>query len=258
MNPRHLSAFVWLRRRLLVNQLRRNGLGNQIILLLAFVSLALGAAGLFVGGVALGASALPAAPPVGRLLAWDGLVAGFLFVRAMGEVHAMLDSIRNGREHIRAATSERLAHTNLKLDEVSSATATAAIDIMDALDRAIAKVDELETEEVVADADKATAIRGDLRDELFAVMGHMQFQDITSQQIMHVQSLLGEMEQRLSDIANLYDAQSGDQSASATASQIAQRAHRDGHSFDPNATLADAETRQALADELVERGSAGA
>ena len=181
-----------------------------------------------------------------------------LFVRAMGEVHAMLDSIRNGREHIRAATSERLAHTNLKLDEVSSATATAAIDIMDALDRAIAKVDELETEEVVADADKATAIRGDLRDELFAVMGHMQFQDITSQQIMHVQSLLGEMEQRLSDIANLYDAQSGDQSASATASQIAQRAHRDGHSFDPNATLADAETRQALADELVERGSAGA
>ena len=84
MNPRHLSAFVWLRRRLLVNQLRRNGLGNQIILLLAFVSLALGAAGLFVGGVALGASALPAAPPVGRLLAWDGLVAGFLFVRAMG------------------------------------------------------------------------------------------------------------------------------------------------------------------------------
>jgi len=181
-----------------------------------------------------------------------------LFVRAMGEVHAMLESIRTGREHIRATTTERFAHTNLKLDEVSSATATAAIDIMDALDRAIAKVDELETEEVVADADKATAIRGDLRDELFAVMGHMQFQDITSQQIMHVQSLLADMEQRLSDIANLFDAEAGDEKAPLAAPAIAPRAHRDAQSFDPNATLADPETRQALADALVERGAAGA
>ena len=84
MNLRHLSAFFWLRQRLLVNQLRRNGLGNQVILLLAVVSLTLGAAALFVGSVALGAFALPEASPVGRLLAWDGLAAGFLFVRAMG------------------------------------------------------------------------------------------------------------------------------------------------------------------------------
>ncbi len=180
-----------------------------------------------------------------------------LFVRAMGEVHAMLASIRTGREHIRAAATERLAHTNEKLDEVSSATATAAIDIMDALDRAVAKVDELETPEVLADADKGVAIRGDLRDELFAVMGHMQFQDITSQQIMHVQSLLAEMEGRLTDIANLFDHQSGDSGSGAPAPVLAPRQQKDAHSFDPNATLADADARQALADALVERGAAG-
>ncbi len=180
-----------------------------------------------------------------------------LFVRAMGEVHAMLASIRTGREHIRAAATERLAHTNEKLDEVSSATATAAIDIMDALDRAVAKVDELETPEVLADADKGVAIRGDLRDELFAVMGHMQFQDITSQQIMHVQSLLAEMEGRLTDIANLFDHQSGDGTPNTPAPVLSPRQQKDAHSFDPNATLADADARQALADALVERGAAG-
>ena len=180
-----------------------------------------------------------------------------LFVRAMGEVHAMLASIRTGREHIRAAATERLAHTNEKLDEVSSATGKAALDIMDALDRAIAKVDELETEEVLADAEKGTAIRGDLRDELFAVMGHMQFQDITSQQIMHVQSLLGDMETRLSEIANLFDHQSGDTQTAGPPLVVSARAQKDAHSFDPNASLDDAETRQALADSLVHRGSTG-
>jgi len=180
-----------------------------------------------------------------------------LFVRAMGEVHSMLASIRTGREHIRAATTERLAHTNEKLTEVSSATAHAALDIMDALDRAIIKVDELETEDVLADATKGTAIRDDLRNELFAVMGHMQFQDITSQQIMHVQSLLAEMEGRLADIANLFDHQAGDSAAAPATSVMAERTHKDSHSFDPNASLADAETRQALADSLVGRGSTG-
>ncbi len=181
-----------------------------------------------------------------------------LFVRAMGEVQAMLASIKTGRENIRAATTERLAHTNEKLDEVSSATGKAALDIMDALDRAIAKVDDLETEETLADPAKGTAIRADLRDELFAVMGHMQFQDITSQQIMHVQSLLADMEGRLSEIANLFDHQSGDSSAPSTAPAVAARTQKDAHSFDPNATLADADSRQALADSLVERGTASA
>ncbi len=179
-----------------------------------------------------------------------------LFVRAMGEVHALLASIRTGREHIRAAATERLAHTNEKLDEVSSATGKAALDIMDALDRAILKVDELESADVLGDAGKGTVVRAELRDELFDVMGHMQFQDITSQQIMHVQSLLADMEQRLTEIANLFDHQSGD-GASSASSVLAARAQKDAHSFARGASLTGSEARQALADSLVERGTSG-
>ena len=181
-----------------------------------------------------------------------------LFVRAMGEVHAMLASIRNGREQIRAATTERLSHSNQKLGEVSSTTESAAIDIMDALERAIANVDELETEAVLTDSARGYRIRGDLREELFAVMGHMQFQDITSQQIMHVQSMLADMEARLADMAARFG---NDPGASATARPVdarpATRTLSNPSAFDPNASLADAEARQALADSLVGRSPRG-
>jgi chemotaxis regulatin CheY-phosphate phosphatase CheZ len=176
-----------------------------------------------------------------------------MFLRAMGEVQEMLASIKDGREQIRAATSERITSSSEKLNEVSSATANAALDIMDALERAVAKVDDLETDEARTDEAKSAAIRGDLRDELFAIMGHMQFQDITSQQIMHVQSLLSDVETRLADIANLFDAQSGEAANTAPAAQASQRDVRDTVAFDPNATVSDAETRQALADTLFQR-----
>lgn len=81
MNPQHLAAFVWLRQRLMLNQLRRAGIGNQIVLALIAASLILGAGGTLGGGIAVGGFVLPAAPPLGRLLAWDGLIVAFLFVR---------------------------------------------------------------------------------------------------------------------------------------------------------------------------------
>ena len=181
-----------------------------------------------------------------------------LLVRAMNEVHGMLASIRTGRETIRAGTTERLAQSSDKLNEVSSATANAALDIMDALERAVAKVDELETDAVIADDAKGHVIRGDLRDELFAVMGHMQFQDITSQQIMHVQSMLAELEGRLAEIANLFDNPNADHAVThASTARPASRGLRATSRYDPGASLSDTESRQALADALVERGSGG-
>lgn len=81
MNPQHLSAFVWLRQRLMMNQLRRAGVGNQVVLILAAAMLAVGVAGTFLGGLSVGGFALPRTPPLGRLLGWDGLVVAFLFVR---------------------------------------------------------------------------------------------------------------------------------------------------------------------------------
>ena len=94
--------------------------------------------------------AAPAAPEIGPMETVLPMLPGLL-LRAMVEVHAMLHSIRAERDQIRAATSDRLAHTGQKLNEVSSATACAARDIMDSIDRAVARVDDLESPAVAAD-----------------------------------------------------------------------------------------------------------
>jgi chemotaxis regulatin CheY-phosphate phosphatase CheZ len=179
-----------------------------------------------------------------------------LLEKAMGEVHAMLSTLQNGRTRLQHATTDKLARTHEKLDEVTSATAHAALDIMDALDRAVNKVDELEQDAVMADAAKSAAARNELRDELFAVMGHMQFQDITSQQIMAVQGQLTEMESRLVEIAALFDPAT----SAATEARLAPLAQTPSGElvYDPNATLTSAAERQALADSLVVRGPSDA
>ena len=198
----------------------------------------------------------PLAHPV-RAIAGSGVLAKLpnLLEQAMHEVSQMLVSLREGRENIRQATMERLSSTHAKLDEVKGATASAATDILDALDRSTALVDELDALEGSPDAARAAEIRNQLRDELFTVMGHMQFQDITSQQILSAQSLLGDMEARLVQIAELFDLEVGQRREQAA--DPVPNIHVDPRRFDPNATLDDAESRQALADALVRRAATG-
>lgn len=186
-------------------------------------------------------------PGEGRVLA----KLPYLLEQAMHEVTQMLASLREGRENIRQATMERLSSTHAKLDEVKGATASAATDILDALDRSTALVDELDAIEQADDRARGAELRNQLRDELFTVMGHMQFQDITSQQILSAQSLLGDMEARLVQIAELFDLEVGQRRDPAGTPHI----HVDPRRFDPNATLDDADSRQALADALVRRAA---
>lgn len=79
MNRSHLTTFLWLRWRLLVNQARRAGKINAV---LASIFTALGiiaSVGLFIGGLALGALGMPELPAFVRLFVWAGVVALFLF-----------------------------------------------------------------------------------------------------------------------------------------------------------------------------------
>jgi chemotaxis regulatin CheY-phosphate phosphatase CheZ len=194
----------------------------------------------------------PDAPPAvgeGRVLA----KLPNLLEQAMHEVSQMLSSLREGRENIRQATMERLSSTHAKLDEVKGATASAATDILDALDRSTVLVDELDALEAAGDTTRGPELRNQLRDELFTVMGHMQFQDITSQQILSAQALLGDMEARLVQIAELFDLEVGQRREKSDTAAI----HVDPKRFDPNATLDDADSRQALADALVRGTAAG-
>lgn len=158
----------------------------------------------------------------------------------------VLDRLRESRAALQTSTLERLQTTHDKIREVTSATEDAAINIMDACDRATQLVDQLDEidEEPERDKDKASLIRATLRDELFMMMGALQFQDITSQQLAHASSVLVDMEERMLEVARLFD-------HNLDISKSLQMNHApDERTFDPNATIKNAEGRQALADQL--------
>ena len=77
----------------------------------------------------------------------------------------------------------RVKLTQDKLREVTSVREDAAINIMDACDRATALVDELDALDSgdAGDNTQAAAVRNSLRDELSQMMSALQFQDIESQ-----------------------------------------------------------------------------
>lgn len=167
--------------------------------------------------------------------------------RANAQILNVLTRLRESRAALQNSAMEKLQSTHDKLREVTSATEDAATNIMDACDRASQMVDELDAIDAAPEPDrtKAGEIRGSLRDELFMMMGALQFQDITTQQLNHASSVLVEMEQRLLDVAKLFDA-NGD------VAHLTERRYDviDSGTFDPNATTHNAEGRQALADEI--------
>jgi hypothetical protein len=79
LNWQHFRAFLWLRHRLLFNELSRAGMANTVVLALMVVFAVASALGLFVGGFFLGLFVLADASPQVLLLVWDGVTVVFLF-----------------------------------------------------------------------------------------------------------------------------------------------------------------------------------
>jgi hypothetical protein len=160
-------------------------------------------------------------------------------LRAYAETARIATCVHESRSVLESGGIERLHHMQGKLDEISSATELATADVLDAVSRSVDLVDRL-----AADEGQNTAKRGaivtQLRTELNDAMDHLQFQDITSQQLNYIQSLLVDMRQRLEEMAKLF----GPYFVS-----FAKEAPAVG-TFDPNATTQNAETRQAIADEI--------
>jgi len=172
----------------------------------------------------------------------DGL-AGIpvMLERAAGEIRAVLAALRDGRTALEAATVEKLQRTGDKLREVTSATEVAATDILDALDRAQGALDDLDAADDVGDRARARRARARLREEVFGMVGALQFQDITTQQLAHAATVLAETEERLLAAARLFD---------PAAALLRAAPAPDPRTFDPRATTRDADERQALADEI--------
>jgi chemotaxis regulatin CheY-phosphate phosphatase CheZ len=120
--------------------------------------------------------------------------------RAMTELRSLLTQMRESRDAIRDSASDRLASSHSKLAQVTSATANASTQIMAALEGALAQVDLLEAAEHSNDAAAAAAGRDAIRNTLFDIMGLMQFQDITAQQVAAVQATIADVEARLTAV----------------------------------------------------------
>jgi hypothetical protein len=166
----------------------------------------------------------------------------FILERANHEIQAVLANLRDSREALETATVEKLQTTSEKLKEVTSATEVAATDILDALDRAQNLVDDLDAADAAGDKDKGQNVRDLLREEIFGMMGALQFQDITTQQLSYASSVLTDMENRLLQIAKLFDP--------AAVMVRAGMDAPDPQTFDKNATTKHAQQRQSLADEI--------
>ena len=167
--------------------------------------------------------------------------------RANAQILGVLARLRESRAAIESTALQKIAATHDKIREVTSATEDAAINIMDACDRATQMVDELDTidGEAAPNRERAAELRGSLRDELFLMMGALQFQDITSQQLAHASAVLVEMEHRLVEVARLFDP-----SVPLAPTVATDAAVPDAQTYDPNATVRNPEARQSLADEI--------
>lgn len=170
-----------------------------------------------------------------------------LLNRANAQIVSVLKRLREGRAAIENSAVGKVRLTQDKLREVSSATEDAATNIMDACDRATTMVDELDGIEVNDEPDraKAAALRASLRDELFLMMGALQFQDITAQQLAHAAAVLDEMEMRMMEVARLFDA-----TASLELPKVTPNVPNSELAYDTEATVRNADRRQALADEI--------
>jgi hypothetical protein len=84
VNGEHVRAFFWLRWRLRVNQLKRGGMANVVLLGILAAGAVLLAGSLFIGAFLAGLFLLPKASPAALLYTWDGVVVVFLFFWATG------------------------------------------------------------------------------------------------------------------------------------------------------------------------------
>lgn len=186
------------------------------------------------------AAQLAAQPPLGQL-------PGML-LRANAEITGILDGIRLTREAIEAHAVERIRDTQSRLSHVTSTTESATLELMNGLDRSIELVNSLEQR---ANRQASAAEFQQLRDEVGALYNHLQFQDITAQQLAGVAHSLLELETRVSAVAAMFD-----RNVEASAREELLRAFESTGSahlaFNPDATMQRSRADQRMVDATFE------
>jgi chemotaxis regulatin CheY-phosphate phosphatase CheZ len=178
-----------------------------------------------------------------RIDAWLSVVQ-----QASTEISQVMAMLQDSRQALHGVTLDHLHVSTAKIQDVSAAAETAATNIMDRVDRAQGLIDRLE-QLSAADGDAgAASVRASLRDELFGMMGALQFQDITAQQLEHVSSMLIDVEHRLLSVSALLGGMPG---ASEALARLRSVFPSNNSTYSASASTRDADIRQAAADELV-------
>jgi chemotaxis regulatin CheY-phosphate phosphatase CheZ len=169
-----------------------------------------------------------------------------VMLRAHAEITEILGGIRLTRAAIEAHAVERIRDTQERLTDVTSTTESATLELMNGLDRTIELVNSLEQQ-----ANSRTTGAGfqQLRDQVSALYNHLQFQDITAQQLQGVTHSLLELEVRVAAVAALFDKDMGE----GVRGDLLRRALDAGSSatlaFNPDATMSRSVADQQMIDQ---------
>lgn len=161
-------------------------------------------------------------------------------LRAYAETVGIVQRIRESTGMVDNAGDDKLQQMHGRLREVSTATENATTGILDGVTRALAIAERLDD---ATEAERKQLV-GSLKDELRALPNHLQFQDITAQQLGHIANLLVEMRKRIAQIVTMFSP------------PVVHFGKDDPSAYDPNASTSGSAAGQAVADEIFAVGVA--
>ena len=167
-----------------------------------------------------------------------------MLLRAHAEITDILSGIRLTREAIQAHTVDRLRDSKDRVHEVNATTESATLELMNGLDRSLELINTLETQS------RGQTDEGGfeaLRSQVSALYNHLQFQDITAQQLQGVAGSLLEIELRMSAVSALFD--HGVLAAGSALPRTAAASESSaGLAFNPDASMHHSRADQAMID----------
>jgi chemotaxis regulatin CheY-phosphate phosphatase CheZ len=164
------------------------------------------------------------------------IVPGTL-LHVYSELSRALECIRQTRAALESCSLAEIKDTHARLSEVSTATESAAMAMLNGLDRTLAMIDQLEAG---SGQHQASAVPQALRDEVNQLYTHLQFQDIIAQQLRGVSDLLTDLERRVTGLAVLFDG--------PAPGAVPGPPPRDTQAYNPDASMTGAPERQAAID----------
>lgn len=124
-------------------------------------------------------------------------------LRAYAETAGIVGRFRETAGMLDSAGLDKLQAMHGHLREVSSATELATHGILDGLTRAVSLVEQLDEANTLPEAERHRMISS-LREELGGVVNHLQFQDITAQQLKLIESQLADMNRRIQQVVKIF------------------------------------------------------